>query len=107
MAKIDLSFLWESFAIAAGVPPSTWQTVSGDKVAVVPPDENRFVIQVTSRVRHCVATSLERNHMSGPSMASNSIEATTLRKLRIRLLPLLFVLFVLAFIDRINLGLPR
>ena len=42
MAKIDLSFLWVPFAIASGVPPSTWLTVSGDKVAVVPPDENRF-----------------------------------------------------------------
>ena len=42
--------------------------------------------------------------MSGPSIASNSIEAATIRKLRIRLLPLLFALFVVAFIDRINLG---
>jgi MFS transporter, ACS family, tartrate transporter len=41
---------------------------------------------------------------SDPSMAANSIEAATIRKLRSRLLPLLFVLFVLAFIDRINLG---
>lgn len=39
-----------------------------------------------------------------PSIACNSIEATTIRKLRIRLLPFLLVLFVLAFIDRINLG---
>ena len=42
--------------------------------------------------------------MSGRSLATNSIESTTIRKLRSRLLPLLFVLFVLAFIDRINLG---
>jgi len=42
--------------------------------------------------------------MSSPSAASNSIEEATIRKLRIRLLPFLFVLFVLAFIDRINLG---
>jgi ACS family tartrate transporter-like MFS transporter len=41
---------------------------------------------------------------SDPSTAANSIEVVTMRKLRIRLLPLLFVLFVLAFIDRINLG---
>ena len=32
------------------------------------------------------------------------IEATTIRKLRIRLLPFLFALYVVAFIDRINLG---
>ncbi len=42
--------------------------------------------------------------MSDPSMAANLIEVVTIRKLRIRLLPFLFVLFVLAFIDRINLG---
>jgi ACS family tartrate transporter-like MFS transporter len=37
-------------------------------------------------------------------MVSNSIEAATIQKLRIRLLPFLFALFVVAFIDRINLG---
>jgi MFS transporter, ACS family, tartrate transporter len=42
--------------------------------------------------------------LSSLSRASNSIEAATIRKLRIRLLPFLFVLFVLAFIDRINVG---
>ena len=42
--------------------------------------------------------------MSDPGTTANSIEAGTIRKLRIRLLPFLFVLFVLAFIDRINLG---
>jgi ACS family tartrate transporter-like MFS transporter len=42
--------------------------------------------------------------MSSLSRASNLIEAATIRKLRIRLLPFLFVLFVVAFIDRINLG---
>ena len=38
------------------------------------------------------------------SIVSNPIEATTIRKLRIRLLPFLFALYVVAFIDRINLG---
>jgi len=38
------------------------------------------------------------------SLASKRIEAATIRKLRIRLLPFLFALYVLAFIDRINLG---
>jgi MFS transporter, ACS family, tartrate transporter len=38
------------------------------------------------------------------SVASNRIEAATIRKLRIRLLPFLFALYVFAFIDRINLG---
>jgi MFS family permease len=39
-----------------------------------------------------------------PKIASTPIEAMTIRKLRIRLLPFLFALYVVAFIDRINLG---
>jgi MFS family permease len=39
-----------------------------------------------------------------PSIGSNPIEAATIRKLRIRLLPFLLALYVVAFIDRINLG---
>ena len=42
--------------------------------------------------------------MSALNAPSSFIEEATIRKLRIRLLPFLFVLFVLAFIDRINLG---
>jgi MFS family permease len=42
--------------------------------------------------------------VSSARLASNPIEATTIRKLRIRLLPFLFALYVVAFIDRINLG---
>jgi ACS family tartrate transporter-like MFS transporter len=42
--------------------------------------------------------------VSSPQNASNPIEAATIRKVRIRLLPFLFVLYVVAFIDRINLG---
>jgi MFS transporter, ACS family, tartrate transporter len=37
-------------------------------------------------------------------IAMDSMGATTIRKLRVRLLPVLFALFVVAFIDRINLG---
>lgn len=42
--------------------------------------------------------------MSSLGTTSSLIEAVTIRKIRMRLLPLLFLLFVLAFIDRINLG---
>lgn len=42
--------------------------------------------------------------MSSPSVASNLIEVATLRKLRIRLLPFLFVLYIVAFLDRVNIG---
>jgi ACS family tartrate transporter-like MFS transporter len=37
-------------------------------------------------------------------VASSPVEAATIRKLRVRLLPFLSALFVVAFIDRINLG---
>jgi ACS family tartrate transporter-like MFS transporter len=37
-------------------------------------------------------------------VASSPVEAATIRKLWIRLLPFLFALYVVAFIDRINLG---
>jgi ACS family tartrate transporter-like MFS transporter len=50
-------------------------------------------------------TSLGSKKMANTaSIVSNPIEAMTIRKLRIRLLPFLFALFVVAFIDRINLG---
>ncbi len=42
--------------------------------------------------------------VSSSKIASNQFEAATTRKLKIRLLPFLFVLYVVAFIDRINLG---
>ena len=38
------------------------------------------------------------------TVTNNSIEAATMRKLRIRLLPFLFVLYVVAFLDRVNIG---
>lgn len=41
---------------------------------------------------------------NGGDIVANPMEAALVRKLKIRLLPFLFVLFVLAFIDRINLG---
>jgi MFS transporter, ACS family, tartrate transporter len=42
--------------------------------------------------------------VSNPKVGSNPIEAATIWKLRVRLLPFLSVLYVAAFIDRINLG---
>jgi MFS transporter, ACS family, tartrate transporter len=38
------------------------------------------------------------------SVAPSTIETTTLRKLRTRIIPFVFVLFVIAFVDRINIG---
>jgi MFS transporter, ACS family, tartrate transporter len=42
--------------------------------------------------------------VSAPGIVFNPAETATIRKLRIRLLPFLFALYVVAFIDRINLG---
>ena len=46
------------------------------------------------------------NEIAGNTVSSrgNSIERRTIRKLRIRLLPFLFLLYVIAFLDRINIG---
>ena len=41
---------------------------------------------------------------SGQPIAPNSIEARTIRKLRIRIIPFIFLLYVVAFLDRINIG---
>ena len=38
------------------------------------------------------------------ALAPNAIEATTIRKLRTHIIPFVFVLFVIAYIDRINIG---
>ncbi len=38
------------------------------------------------------------------SIATSSIEARTIRKLRIRIVPFLFLLYVVAYLDRINVG---
>jgi D-galactonate transporter len=41
---------------------------------------------------------------SGQPIAPSSIEARTIRKLRIRILPFIFLLYVVAYLDRINIG---
>jgi MFS transporter, ACS family, tartrate transporter len=41
---------------------------------------------------------------SGPAVAPSAIEIDTIRKLRWRIIPFVFVLFVIAFVDRINVG---
>src|SRR5256714_12514562 len=41
---------------------------------------------------------------SGPAVASISIGTRTIRKMTIRILPFIFLLFVVALLDRINIG---
>src|SRR5574340_404517 len=38
------------------------------------------------------------------AIVTNSFESQTIRKLQIRLIPFLFLLYVIAFVDRINIG---
>jgi hypothetical protein len=45
--------------------------------------------------------------LSGPSIVPNPIETAAIRELRIRLLPFLFALYVVAFIDRSTWDLRR
>src|SRR5437762_13137515 len=41
---------------------------------------------------------------ASPALAPTDIETWTIRKLRTRIIPFIFVLMVIAFIDRINIG---
>jgi len=41
---------------------------------------------------------------ASPALAPNAIEATTIRKLRTHIIPFVFILFVINFVDRINIG---
>ena len=42
--------------------------------------------------------------MTSPAVAPAAIEARTIHKLRMRIIPFVFVLYVIAFLDRINIG---
>jgi MFS transporter, ACS family, tartrate transporter len=42
--------------------------------------------------------------MTSPAVALDAIEARTIHKLRMRIIPFVFVLYVIAFLDRINIG---
>src|SRR5215469_12897828 len=41
---------------------------------------------------------------TSPALAPSTIEATIIRKLQTHIIPFLFVLFLIAYIDRINIG---
>jgi MFS transporter, ACS family, tartrate transporter len=61
--------------------------------------DNQILAPDTARLPHG-DVSMKNN----PLIRSKAIETATIRKLRIRLLTFLFALYVVAFIDRINLG---
>ncbi len=41
---------------------------------------------------------------NGTATRAISVEARTIRKVRIRILPFIFLLYIVAFVDRINIG---
>jgi len=41
---------------------------------------------------------------SAPALAQSTIEVITIRKLRTHIIPFVFVLFVINYVDRINIG---
>jgi len=55
-------------------------------------------------VLHCADPSRGCGVSASPAPAPSTIEATTIRKLRTHIIPFVFVLFVIAYIDRINIG---
>jgi MFS transporter, ACS family, tartrate transporter len=55
-------------------------------------------------VLHCADPSRGCCVSASPVPAPSTIEATTIRKLRLRILPFVFLLYVIAYLDRINIG---
>ena len=68
MAKIDLSFLWEAFALAAGVPPSTWQTDP------VEPDENQFPHRSGQQARISTRKLINEESAGDPDLLAGAFE---------------------------------
>src|SRR3981189_2948099 len=42
--------------------------------------------------------------LNQPGISEGAIEAITIRKLKIRILPFIWLLYIVAFLDRINIG---
>jgi ACS family tartrate transporter-like MFS transporter len=55
-------------------------------------------------VLHCANPSRGCGVIASPALASRTIEASTIRKLQTWILPVVFTLFVINFVDRINIG---
>jgi len=55
-------------------------------------------------VLHCADLSRGCYVSASPASAPSTIEATTIRKVRNRIIPFMFVLMVIAFLDRTNIG---
>ena len=46
----------------------------------------------------------EENNLANDPSAASAIETRVIRKLQLRLIPFLFLLYVIAMVDRINIG---
>ena len=62
------------------------------------------VAQNLRRLGATLRRSGECSVRASPALAPNAIEAATIRKVQTRIIPLVFFLFLIAFIDRINIG---
>jgi len=62
------------------------------------------VAQNLRRLGATLRRSGECSVSASPALAPNAIEAATIRKVQTRIIPLVFFLFLIAFIDRINIG---
>ena len=52
MPKLNLSCLLETFALAAGIPPSTWQTVPRHRAAMAQPEARIQDVMLKSDIEY-------------------------------------------------------
>jgi ACS family tartrate transporter-like MFS transporter len=123
MPGIEPRTFLETFAMASGAPPLAWQETvtsqaraeTGQSLPNIQSPSNRKVVRKDPGGRSATRHGILAPAMAGPAhmkvsmekssfIRSSRIATTTIRKLRIRLLPFLFVLYVVAFLDRVNIG---
>ena len=123
MPGIELRTLLDAFAMASGAPPVAWQATGTSQAAAAETGQTLPNIQSARKRKRGAdqgSKSAARHGIPTPAMAcpphrkvrmekrsfirSSTIGTTTIRKLKIRLLPFLFELYVVAFLDRVNIG---
>ena len=123
MPSVELRTLLDAFAVASGAPPVAWQATDTLQAAAAETGQNLPNIQSASKRKGGTdqgSKSATRHRILAPAMAgppprkvsmerssfirSSTIGTTTIRKLKIRLLPFLLVLYIIAFLDRVNIG---
>jgi sugar phosphate permease len=63
-----------------------------------------FPIEVVTILARHRLSAHELHMATSPASAPTDIETRTIRKVRTRIIPFIFVLMVIAFLDRINIG---